>query len=469
MKYSLSPVSKRIQSALLGLPPEEALRLRDDLRRTSEERGMIMYSRTGQRKVISIALRPWLVTPRQRRWILQACFILKRHLHRILDLYMRFEKVRSILPLTPQEQEWFGLVQTQGRLGPQTVFDRLDAAVGFSGPGLQDDFKFLETNSVGVGGVYYVPVCSEMYLDVVCPRIRESLRGVSLSRPDDIRELLMAEILHHGQKIGRPIRRIAFLEDQSGASGTDEYLNVGRYFERRGLEAYLSDPREIYLKHGELCFKDHPIDLLYRDTEIDELIQIERGEKRSLQALKHAFVNHQVVSSLAGEFDHKSAFELFSNEEFAFLFPARDWAFLKSHVAWTRLIWDRKTPGPDGRPVDLLPYIERHRGQLIIKPNRAYGGKDVLLGPSASSAIWAKAVERAARQPKAWVIQAYIGSPEEIYPVIDQHGRVRTDRFSAVSGFAATQKGLAILGRFSKENIVNVSRKGGLIAVLQVS
>lgn len=469
MKAILSPVSRRIQSALLNLPAAQAVRLREDLRQTSEQRGMIMYGHAGERKVIPVTLRPWLVSPAQRRFLLRTCLTLKKHLHRLLELYLGHEDVRKVIPLSPQEEEWFRLVEKKGKIGPQTVFDRLDACIGFSGAGMEEHFQFLEPNSVGVGGVHYIPVSSEICLDVVIPRIRSALGGVRLSCPDDIRDLLMAEVIGHGRKLGRRVQRVAFLEDQSGPSGTDEYLNVGRYFERRGLEAYLADPRELHLRRGALYFKDRPIDVLYRDTEIDELIQIERGEKRPLQALKHAFVHNQVVSSLAGEFDHKSAFELFSNDAFKRFFSTSDLAFFRKHIPWTRLIWDRKTAGPDGKTVDLLSYVRRHQSRLIIKPNRAYGGKDVILGPYVSAEAWARAVERASRQPKAWVAQKSIPVQEEPYPVIDPNGRVRSDHFYVVSGFAATRNGLAILGRFSKERIVNVSRKGGLIAVLQIT
>ena len=47
-----------------------------------------------------------------------------------------------------------------------------------------------------------------------------------------------------------------------------------------------------------------------------------------MEVLKQAFVNNQVISSIAGELDHKSSFEIFTNPEFAGLFTAAERAVL---------------------------------------------------------------------------------------------------------------------------------------------
>ena len=56
----------------------------------------------------------------------------------------------------------------------------------------------------------------------------------------------------------------------------------------------------------------------------------------------------------------------------------------------------------------------------------------------------------------------------ELFPVADRSGKVRLEPYYAVTGFAATRDGLAVLGRSSKESVVNVSRQGGLIAIWQL-
>src|SRR6185503_13863039 len=92
-----------------------------------------------------------------------------------------------------------------------------------------------------------------------------------------------------------------------------------------------------------------------------------------LSGLKQALKSGRCISSLAGEFDHKSAFQVFTEERFAAHFSAEERKVIRTHVPWTRLVEEGRTSGPEGGEIDLLPWMQQHRDALLLKPNRSYG------------------------------------------------------------------------------------------------
>jgi uncharacterized circularly permuted ATP-grasp superfamily protein len=210
------------------------------------------------------------------------------------------------------------------------------------------------------------------------------------------------------------------------------------------------------------------VDLFYRDTEITELIQMP-GRAKMLPVLKEAFKRNQVISSIAGEFDHKSAWELLTNPEFSRHFTSAQRALFKAHVLWTRLLWERKTTDWNGRRVDLAAWTLRHRKDLLIKPNRAYGGEGVVFGHQASRRVWENTLSRALHKPYTHVVQRATQVHAEPFPTAHPDGSVTLEPYFAVTGFAASPDGIAFLGRASQESVVNVSRRGGLIAIWKLA
>ncbi len=184
-----------------------------------------------------------------------------------------------------------------------------------------------------------------------------------------------------------------------------------------------------------------------------------------MAVVREAFRRNRVVSSVAGEFDHKSVWELFTNPDFGRFFTSGQRRLFQEYLVWTRLIWERRTTDPAGRPVDLVPYIRRHRSRLILKPNREYGGVGVVIGPHVTQARWERTLDRFLRHPSSAVVQEHVPIRMERFPVWTARG-VRLESFYVVSGFAATAQGMAVLGRCSKESVVNVSRRGGLVPTL---
>ena len=457
-----------INQAFVRLPRDAARRLRARRRPVAVEQQMVMYEDDGSPRVIDTQLRPWLVSDAQRRFFHRACLTLKSALARVMPLYLANPRVRQVVPLEPAEDAWLWHVLGGVAQAHQTVFDRLDATATFAHDRWAEEFWFLEPNSVGIGGIHYIPATYRTVHELVAPWLQRTFPVLHLAPMPDIRDLLLGAVRSHARAIGRRRLHVAFLEDQSERSGTAEFAHVAEYFQRRGVPAVAADPRHLRLRGGEIYAKDFPVDIFYRDTEITEFLELERAGM-SLAVVQEAFRRNQVISSIAGEFDHKSAWELFTNPVFARHFTPAQRALFAKHVLWTRLIWPRATTDPAGRLVDLPTYIRRHRQMLTIKPNREYGGTGVTFGHAVTQSAWERALEQALRKPGTTVVQRTARVHTEPFPRIAPSRRVTLAPLYAVTGFAATTAGLAILGRSSAAAVVNVSRGGGLIAVMRLA
>jgi len=465
MRYTPISAMEAVNQAFLRIPREEIRELMARRDALSLKHGMSMFTSQGKPRAIDVQMRPWVLDAAQKRFFHRACRLLRSALAQVMPLYLNDPAVRQILPLEPQEHEWLLLANAGGVQRPQAVLDRLDSTATFACSDWRDNFWFLEPNSVGIGGVHYIQATCELTNDWVIPALRRTVPDLRFAFPDDIRQILFKLMARHARAIGRRLRRVGLLEDQSVNEGTDEFSAVARQFSRWGLPAVTADPREVVLRRGELTVKGKPVDLFYRDTEITEMFEMAGGKPARLDGMREVFIRNQVVSSIAGEFDHKSAWELFTSPEFSRHFTLRQKNLFRKHVLWTRLLWQRKTTDRQGRAMDLAPYVRRNREGLVMKPNRMYGGEGVVFGHQVTQKTWEHYLERAIRRPGTHVVQQATQVRAELFPVASRDGRVRLEPFYAVTGFAATRDGLAVLGRSSKESVVNVSRRGGLIAI----
>ena len=138
----------------------------------------------------------------------------------------------------------------------------------------------------------------------------------------------------------------------------------------------------------------------------------------------------------------------------------------KRHVPWTRVVADRATTLPEGRSGSLLEYARTAQEQLVLKPDRGYGGEGIMVGPAVSLADWESALDAALADDQRWVVQQLVAIPVREFPVLAPDGRVAMEPFYTVMGFAASDDGLAVLARASQKQVVNVAQHGGLCAVL---
>ena len=278
MRYTPARVMEEVNGAFRRMPREEVHRLLSRKEPLSLKHRLSMFTERGKPRIIEVHLRPWVVDRAQIRFFHRVCLRIRSALERLLPLYLADPMVRRVLPLEPEEQEWV-LAANAGRLQrPQTVVDRLDTTVNFTIPDWQNNFWFLEPNSVGIGGVHYMPATCELTGEWVVPAIRRRLPDLRIAFQSDIRQILLSRFHRHARAIGRRLRRVALVEDQSFSGGTDEFGSLAAYFRRNGLAAVTADPRDVALWRDQITVGGRPVELIYRDSEINEILEMGRGK-----------------------------------------------------------------------------------------------------------------------------------------------------------------------------------------------
>ena len=96
-----------------------------------------------------------------------------------------------------------------------------------------------------------------------------------------------------------------------------------------------------------------------------------------------------MVSSIAGDLDHKSCFELLTDEALAaarYSAP-RTAALFRRHVLWTRVVADRETHTPHGRarPAEVHAGEHRERARAEAEP-RAMAARASCSAPPSTQA-----------------------------------------------------------------------------------
>ena len=458
-----------LRRAFLSLSEKELKAIFKKIYRASKEREFT-YEREGRHDVINLLPLPLVASHEQIKYLHKTCLLIKNALFKLIDLYLEYPEVKEILPLTDEEECWIKDTWTKQHKRTRGIWNRLDFHFDIYHPNWKDTITFFEDNSVAVGGNHYVPTAEELITGLVLPHLRKINKNIRLERNEDIRTLLCHEILHQAEALGRKRLNIAFAEDKTLTSGITEFPSLAEFYNKKfgkkcEMKTYMVDPRELYLKNDEIYYKNHEIDIIYRDFELVELFKMGKGEH--VRAIKAAFKKNQVISSIAGEIDHKSCWEVLRDKRFAKIFKTLMDAGILKHIPWTKIIRDIRTDNPDGKNVELLNYIRKNKDSLILKPNRGYGGYGIVIGKDTTQQHWDEMIDRGCVEYGKWIAQEYRKVSTKTFPALDESGDIVFEEFYTVYGLAGTPEGIGILGRASQKKIVNVAQRGGIVAVLR--
>ena len=458
-------IASRVQRALHRLPDGALARLLEQLREGARARHLV-YCRDQVLDPVRVLACPLTVLPEQLAYIHHVTLTLQNALKRLPELYLADRRVSEILRLPEEEEQWLRECWGTSQSEHNPVFGRLDAVVDFTSPMWKDSLRYVEPNLSGIGGLHMVPASERLVLELVGSLLREDDPPLHLALGDDIRDLLTQVLLEHADAIGSG-RRLCLVEPKYEGDGIDEQGELARYLrDRHGLQVTHADPAELRLHRGRVWHGNDPVDLAYRDYAVADLIELAQ-EGVDVEPMKVLLRENRMISSITAELDQKSCWEIFTDPLLCQLhFGPEARAVFQRHVPWTRLVSDRVSILPDGRPGSLLDYARVASEHLVLKPDRGYGGDGIVLGAASSQAEWEAALDRALSDGQRWVVQQLVAIPVREFPVLAPDGQVVMEPFYTVMGFAASDDGVAVLARASQKQVVNVAQHGGLCAVL---
>ncbi len=435
------------------------------IRAESGKRGLFLTGEDKGKELVPVALTPWVFSPESARYLRTFFRGIRRTVNRIIAHYFEDPRLQEILPLRENEVKWLKASCPEGIPRPQTVFERFDTNLGPHPETQLSDFKIIEFNAVGVGCIYLTPAATDLLEGLLLPRLKEAIPDLALNAPSDYRQLLLTDLQQHARAIDRPGNRIGLVERRETVTGgCDEFSFIASFFGEKGVATVLGDPREIEHHNGELRLKGEPVDVLYRDFQLEEVVSI-KTHGGSVEGIEEAFARNEVVSTVFGEFDHKSLCELLSNPDFAGYFTPIEVRAAKKHIPWTRLIAERKTVDPDGKEADLVPFLKENKDRLVLKPNRGYGGEGVVVGEEVGASAWVEALAAAVAKPGTWVAQEQVVISKAPVMLLGPKGAPKLEELHATLGVTATPRGVSFVGRCSAQPVVNISQGGGLVPI----
>lgn len=461
-----SRLATRVQHALDSIPPSQMVELLRVMRRTAEARHLT-YQRDGVMETIRLLPCPLTLRPHQLGYTHYVTQTILNCIRRLPDIYFEVPEVREILRVTPVEEEWLRDCWTPAHSEANPVFGRLDAVVDYTSPMWKDSIKFMEPNLTGIGGLHIGPTAAGILADVVVPALLAQDPTIRLRLSDDIRELLLQDLLEHLEVIGRRDGQIVLVDPKYAPDGPDEPEELAAYYQKRhGLPVLHADMSELRLSGDDVFYRDTRVDLVYRDASVLDLMDFAE-EGVDVAPMRTLLRQNRVVSSISAELDQKSCFELFTDTELAARFlTVEERQVMRRHVLWTRIVSERRTTSPSGERIELLEYARKERESLVLKPNRAYGGEGVLVGPTATQSDWDSAIDTALADPDRWVVQQVAPIPVKSFHVLDEPDRLHVEPFYVVMGFAPSRYGVALVVRASQQHVVNVAQNGGMCAAM---
>lgn len=337
--------------------------------------------------------------------------------------------------------------------GPDVALSRVDGFIA------DDRVRFIEINSDAPAGFGYADRMTEVFARL--PLVAGMTSTDPLLVIGSI-DALVSNLRSHA-RVANP--RVAIVDLKTVRTRPDQEI-LREEFARRGLDTFLADPREMEIANGRLVAEGQAIDLIYRRTVIGEVLAIEDEAPAFFEAYAKSlavFVN----SFRCYLSEDKAFFAILTDERFASLLSEGERAFVATYVPWTRKVEERRTEW-GGRTIELLPWIEEHRAQLVLKPTHGYGGDNVIVGSSVDDRRWSGAVQDASAKG-GWIVQERVLIPEEEFPVFDADGTLSFESLKVnTNPFYVGGVEVGAVTRISRDPVINVSAGGGSVPTFVV-
>jgi hypothetical protein len=366
-----------------------------------------------------------------------------------------FERVSAAMAEEPSLMEGVGMSEAESRLALvepgyrcPSVTGRLDAFV--RGP----EVKFVEYNAENPSSLVDQAGLNEVGFEVAAMQAfaaRHRLRQF-----DPAAALLASLVETYAEWGGKTPPNVAVV-DWDGLPTAHEFFLLRNYFASRGVPTVVCSPDELEYDGRALRRGDFRVDLVYKRVIIHELL----GRCGESHPLLRAYAEGRVCfvnSPRCKPLHKKAAFELLTDEGRAGWFTPAQREVIASCVPWTRRVAERKTTH-EGRRVELVEHVRRHRERFVLKPNDDYGGRGLSLGAKASASEWDDALARALEED--YVVQEAVELHTELFPVFDGASWGFRPMYVDTNPFLFRGRVEGAMVRLSGSPVVNVTSGGG--------
>lgn len=394
-------------------------------------------------------LRPRFLTAEQYHFLQTRIKLLLQAFDRAYRIAITDAPFRKQFGLLDWEEE---LVQVDPGFRHPVPLSRLDAFFLTD----REELRFTEYNAEVPAASAYNDILTDAFLAL--PVMRKFARHYEI-RPlparHNVLHVLQEMYYHWGGRGEAP--RIAIM-DWKEVPTYSEFVLFQDYFRSQGQQVEIIDPRDVEYKNGKLMAGDYHITLIYKRVLIDELINRMGLDNHVVQAVKDGAVC--MVNPFRCKILYKKAsLAVLSDDRNTHLFSADERNAIEAHIPWTRRVEERYSTFHE-QPIDLVPFIQKYKDRLVLKPNDDYGGHGIVLGWQVNQQEWEEAIQTALNT--LYVVQERIPLPTEPYPsMVDGKLQIR-DRMLDTAPFVFYGSFIdGCLTRLATQDLLNVTAGGG--------
>ena len=361
----------------------------------------------------SPVLRPHFITNRQYQNLVKGAESLFSAINRIQEVALANPVLLSRMQLLPAEK-------MLAAIDPGYPFL---AVTGLLDTNLNNgSIRFTEYNSETPAGVAFGDALSNIFYD--SPPMKEFRKKYSLTKLGGTKQLLHA-LLKAYEKFSdnaprKPYIGILEFRQPFQTAAAPEHQLLAELFRKDGCPTEVVAPEQLEYKNGVLRKGDFVINLIYRRMKVSEFLVRFDLTHPLVRAYRDG--NVCIVNSFRAELARKKAiFDLLTDEVVTAKFPTAERKAIREFIPWTRVV----TPGNtthNGRAIDLMEYVQKHREELVLKPNDDSAELPVYRGASLTESDWERALRLTQRAP--YVVQEITESTRVPFPVL-QYGSVQ--------------------------------------------
>jgi hypothetical protein len=401
---------------------------------------------------LSPYLRPHFVTESDFARVSRICETVWGAIQKVKDAAVEDEKIVDELGVTEVERELVRIDPGYRAVSPTARLDSFLTAEAFS---------FVELNGESPAGIAYADAAYEIFSSL--PVMRRFGERYSL-RTFEGRPLMLATLLEaYREYAGASAKAkpsIAIV-DLKGLPTQKEFELFRDYFESEGHPSAICAPEELEFSGGRLRCGEFEIDIVYKRLLVNEYLPIMSQHPALLDACRAGAVC--MVNNFRSKMIHKKAlFAVLTDPAHARLFTKDELEAVRRHVPWTRKVREGMTE-KGGADVDLLDYVRRNSGTLVLKPNDDYGGHGIYIGWNNDAAAWDAALQ-AALADGDYLVQERVPTARETFPALMDDGSVvYAEQLVDLDPLLFNGRVGSAFTRLSSTELANVSSGGGMV------
>ncbi|MCP4196936.1 MAG: M3 family metallopeptidase [Proteobacteria bacterium] len=396
-------------------------------------------------------LRPYFVSKVQLERLTRVSEILLSAHKKALSVVLNDPELRA--KRFSQFDEWVGrVVSLEADIPLHATVLRFDATFD------DNDVKFIELNADMPHGIGFMDTLQHIFLDF--PGINK-FREVFPFDPMVIQPNFLDALIKEWERSGhRESPRICFVAWRDDPVRWRDMLLNQEFFVRQSFDTMVADPRDLDFDGKTLSADGQAIDVAFRVISTAESLA-RSDELRALIQADNAGALMMINSYRAELLGHKALFAILSDTDIDLGLDAEEQEVVRRNLPWTRLLHEHRTTNPAEQRIDLVPWICKHKDELVLKPSHDFGGHRISLGWECSPSEWENAVQSAL--DSEFIVQQRVQMCREFYRTA-KPGMPEAPFFEDIDPYVLGGQFGGICTRLSRTEITNIHAGGSIAA-----